>query len=268
MGGAPFAVLFWLFSRFGLPGVLIGGVALYFLGSFGGGGGEQPKDSGRELSGSAREGDQEGVSFVSWVLDDVQKTWAERFAQSGKRYTKAHMVLFSNSTASACGLGQRAMGPFYCPGDQKVYVDLAFYRDLRGRFGAPGDLAQAYVVAHEVGHHVQHLLGIDQRTQKGPRTQLQGEQGASVRLELQADCFAGMWANSTEQRKLLDAGDVEGALKAASSIGDDQLQREATGTVQPEKWTHGSAAERSRWFKRGYELGSLEACDTFAVDRL
>jgi uncharacterized protein len=270
MGGAPIAILFWLFSRFGLPGVLIGGVALYFLGSFGGGSGgsTQRPDTGRELSGGASETEKEGVSFVSWVLDDVQKTWAERFAQSGKRYTKTHMVLFSGSTASACGLGQRAMGPFYCPGDQKVYVDLAFYNDLRGRFGAPGDLAQAYVVAHEVGHHVQHLLGIDQRTQNGPRTQLQGEQGASVRLELQADCFAGMWANSTEQRKLLDAGDLEGALKAAASIGDDQLQREATGAVQPEKWTHGSAAERSRWFKRGYELGSLEACDTFGSERL
>ena len=269
MGGAPIAILFWLFSRFGLPGVLIGGVALYFLGGLGGGG--QRTDSGRELSGEARQADhadQEGVQFVSWVLDDVQKTWAERFSQSGQRYSKARMVLFSGSTASACGLGQRAMGPFYCPGDRKVYLDLAFYRDLRGRFGAPGDLAQAYVVAHEIGHHVQHLLGIDQRTQNLPKRQLQGEQGASVRLELQADCFAGMWANSTEQRKLLEVGELDSALQAAASIGDDQLQREATGTVQPEKWTHGSAAERSRWFKRGYELGSLEACDTFASERL
>ena len=266
MGGAPVAILFWLFSRFGLPGVLIGGVALYFLGSFGGGG--QSTDSGRGLSSETRQAEQEGVEFVSWVLDDVQKTWAERFAQSGKPYQKAHMVLFSGSTATACGYGQRAMGPFYCPGDQKVYLDLAFYKELRGRFGAPGDLAQAYVVAHEIGHHVQHLLGIDRRTQNVPQRQLQGESGASVRLELQADCLAGMWANSTEQRKLLDAGDLDGALKAAASIGDDQLQREATGAVQPEKWTHGSAAERSRWFKRGYELGSLEACDTFAADRL
>lgn len=265
IGGAPIAILFWLFSRFGIPGVLIGGVALYFLGSFGGG--TQRSDS-RAVSSEARQSDQEGVAFVSWVLDDVQKTWAERFAQSGKRYSKAHMVLFTGSTASACGLGQRAMGPFYCPGDQKVYLDLGFYRDLRGRFGAPGDLAQAYVVAHEVGHHVQHLLGIDERTQRGPRSQLQGEQGASVRLELQADCFAGIWANSTEQRKILEQGDLDGALKAAASIGDDQLQREAGSAVQPEKWTHGSAAERSRWFKRGFELGSLEACDTFASDRL
>ena len=268
MGGAPIAILFWLFSRFGLPGVLIGGVALYFLGSFNSGGGEQRTGGGRELSSEAPQAEQEGVAFVSWVLDDVQKTWAERFAKSGQRYNKARMVLFSGSTASACGLGQRAMGPFYCPGDQKVYLDLAFYRDLRGRFGAPGDLAQAYVVAHEIGHHVQHLLGIDRRTQNLPKRQLQGEQGASVRLELQADCFAGMWANSTEQRKLLDVGDVDGALKAAASIGDDQLQREATGAVQPEKWTHGSAAERSRWFKRGYELGSIEACDTFASGQL
>ena len=265
IGGAPLGILFWLFSRFGLPGVLIGGVALYFLGSFGGGGGSQPARN-EQLSSGAREAETEGVQFVSWVLDDVQKTWAERFAQSGKQYRRARMVLFNGSIASACGLGQRAMGPFYCPGDQKVYLDLAFYRDLRGRFGAPGDLAQAYVVAHEIGHHVQHLLGIDRKTQSGPRSQLQGEHGASVKLELQADCLAGMWANSTEQRKLLDTGDIEGALKAAASIGDDQLQREATGRVQPEKWTHGSAAERSRWFKRGYELGKLEACDTFASE--
>jgi predicted metalloprotease len=268
MGGAPIAILFWLFSRFGLPGVLIGGVALYFLGSFGGGGGAQRPADNHGLSSETREAEKEGVEFVSWALDDVQKSWAERFAQSGKRYQKAHMVLFTGSTATACGYGQRAMGPFYCPGDQKVYLDLAFYNELKGRFGKTGDLAQAYVVAHEVGHHVQHLLGIDQRTQNVPQRQLQGESGASVRLELQADCLAGMWANSTEKRNLLEEGDLDSALKAAASIGDDQLQKEAGVGVHPEKWTHGSAAARSRWFKRGYELGSLEACDTFAADQL
>ncbi|MET0386001.1 MAG: neutral zinc metallopeptidase [Polyangiales bacterium] len=268
MGGAPLGILFWLFSRFGLPGLLIGGVALYFMGSLGSGGGGTPQRSQGEQDRSANVADDSAVQFVSFVLDDVQNSWAQRFAAQGQRYSKARMTLFSGSIASACGLGQRAMGPFYCPGDRKVYLDLAFYRDLHGRFGKPGDLAQAYVVAHEVGHHVQHLLGIDERTQRGPRNSLKGEQGASVRLELQADCFAGMWANSTEQRKLLEAGDLEGALEAASSIGDDRLQREATGTVQPEKWTHGSARERARWFKRGYELGSMEACDTFAADNL
>jgi predicted metalloprotease len=265
MGGGPVMILFWLFSRFGLPGLLVGGAALYFMGSFGGGasgGGEHRPDV------QANSAESEGVSFVSFVLDDVQNTWAQRFAAQGKRYTKARMTLFRGSIGSACGMGQRAMGPFYCPGDSKVYLDLAFYNDLRGRFGKPGDLAQAYVVAHEVGHHVQHLLGTDERLQNLPRRQLQGEQGASVRLELQADCYAGLWANSTEQRKLLEAGDLDGALRAAASIGDDRLQREASGTVQPEKWTHGSAQERARWFKRGYESGSLEACDTFAADSL
>jgi predicted metalloprotease len=262
MGGAPIGILFWLFSRFGIPGVLVGGVALYLMSSLG-----HSTSRDAPAGKQVREGQTQEVQFVSFVFDDVQKTWAERFAQSGKRYQKARMTLFNAAIDSACGLGQRAMGPFYCPGDQKVYLDLAFYRELQGKFGAPGDLAQAYVVAHEVGHHVQHLLGIDERTQGG-RGQLKGENGASVRLELQADCFAGIWANSTEQRKLLEASDVPGALAAAAAIGDDQLQREATGAVQPERWTHGSAQERQRWFKRGYELGSMEACDTFKADSL
>jgi uncharacterized protein len=267
MGGAPIAILFWLFSRFGLPGVLIGGVALYFLGGgFGfGGGGSGPSTSLRPEEQQAQD---KSADFVKWVLKDVQDTWQDRFAQSGKQYKRARMVLFTGTTPSGCGLGQRAMGPFYCPQDQKVYLDLAFYSELRARFGKPGDLAQAYVVAHEVGHHVQHLLGTDERVHQAPRSKLQGETGASVRLELQADCYAGIWANSAEGRKLLEAGDLEGALQAAASIGDDRLQREATGTVQPEKWTHGSAAERSRWFKRGYELGSMEACDTFGSGQL
>jgi predicted metalloprotease len=268
MGGAPVALLFWLFSRFGIPGVVVGGLALYFLGQFGGASGPSRDTAAEHRASGAQDAERDAVSFVSWVFDDVQKSWAERFAAQGKRYTPARMTLFSGAIQSACGMGERAMGPFYCPGDQRVYLDLSFYRDLSGRFGKTGDLAQAYVVAHEVGHHVQHLLGIDQRTQNLPRQRLQGSEGASVRLELQADCFAGMWANSTEQRKLLESGDVAGALEAAASIGDDQLQREATGAVQPEKWTHGSAAERARWFRRGYELGSLEACDTFDARQL
>jgi predicted metalloprotease len=255
-----------LFSRFGLPGVLIGGVALYFLGgglNFGGGGGG-PSNS---LSSGEQKTQDESAQFVSWAFDDVQSTWQQRFAQSGKQYRRARMVLFTGSTQSACGLGQRAMGPFYCPGDQKVYLDLAFYSELRTRFGKTGDLAQAYVVAHELGHHVQHLLGADKQV-SGLSGSRQGASSASVRLELQADCYAGVWANSAEGRKLLEAGDLQGALEGAASIGDDRLQREATGTVQPEKWTHGSAAERSRWFKRGYELGSMEACDTFSAGNL
>lgn len=273
IGGGGIGILFWLFSRFGLPGVLVGGVALYFMGALGGGGGggsAAPQHQGAQGAEDARanQAESQDVAFVSFVLDDVQNTWAQRFSANGKQYSKARMTLFRGSISSACGLGQRAMGPFYCPGDKRVYLDLAFYNDLHGRFGKRGDLAQAYVVAHEIGHHVQHLLGTDERMQNLPKRRVQGEEGASVRLELQADCYAGIWANSTEQRKLLDAGDVEGALKAAASIGDDRLQKEATGTVQPEQWTHGSAEERARWFKRGYESGSMEACDTFGAQRL
>lgn len=263
MGGAPIGILFFLFRRFGIPGVLVGGLALYFMGGLNG---VEPSSSLQ--SGEHAAANSEAVQFVSWVLDDVQSSWQQAFAARGQTYQKARMVLFSGATQSACGLGQRAMGPFYCPGDQKVYLDLAFYNELRSRFGKPGDLAQAYVVAHEVGHHVQHLLGTDARVSRLSRSAQQGEDGASVRLELQADCYAGVWANSTHDRALLESGDLEGALEAAASIGDDRLQKEATGTVQPEKWTHGSAQERARWFKRGFELGRMEACDTFGAGSL
>jgi predicted metalloprotease len=270
MGGAGVGILFWLFSRFGLPGLLVGGVVLYFASNIGTGGSTPATARGGEQAtgAAANDPEREAVEFVSFVFDDVQKSWGERFAQKGQRYVPARLVLFRDAIGSACGLGQEAMGPFYCPSDRKVYIDLSFYRELRDRFGAPGDFAQAYVIAHEVGHHVQHLLGIDQRVRDAPRRAQQGEQGASVRLELQADCFAGIWAQSTERRQLLEAGDVDEALRAAASIGDDRLQREATGKVQPESWTHGSSAERVRWFKRGYELGSLEACDTFGTQKL
>ena len=264
-GGSAVGILFWLFSRFGLPGVLVGGVALYLVSNMGGGSQAPARD--HVTGAGANDPEREAVEFVSFVFDDVQKSWGERFAKQGEKYSLARLVLFRDAIGSACGLGQEAMGPFYCPGDRKVYIDLSFYRELRDRFGAPGDFAQAYVIAHEVGHHVQHLLGIDSKLRDSQR-HAQGEQGASVRLELQADCFAGIWAQSTERRNLLEAGDVDEALRAAASIGDDRLQREATGKVQPESWTHGSSAERVRWFKRGFELGSMEACDTFQAPRL
>jgi predicted metalloprotease len=265
MGGSAIGLLFWLFSRFGLPGVFVGGALLFVASNFAGG----ARSTGRQhvTGAGVNDPEREAVEFVSFVLDDVQKSWAERFAQRGQRYTPARMVLFREAVSSACGLGQDAMGPFYCPSDRKLYIDLGFYRELRERFGAPGDFAQAYVIAHEVGHHVQHLLGTDRQLQAAAR-HAQGEQGASVRLELQADCLAGMWAQSTERRNLLEAGDVDEALRAAAAIGDDRLQRQATGRVQPETWTHGSSAERVRWFKRGYESGTFEACDTFASQRL
>jgi predicted metalloprotease len=157
------------------------------------------------------------------------------------------------------------MGPFYCPNDQKVYIDLSFYEELRQRFGAPGDFAQAYVITHEIGHHVQHLLGTDRKLQEASESEQEGESGLSVRLELQADCYAGIWAHSTEQRSLLEQGDIDEALKAASRIGDDALQKQSSGTVRPETFTHGSSEQRVRWFKRGYQTGDLAACDTFSA---
>lgn len=264
--GAPgLSVLIWLFSRFGLPGLLVGGAVLYFAGNLNLG----LSDRGEEQSVSSASDDpqREAVSFVSFVLDDVQQLWSERFAQDqGKKYSLARMVLFNGQTSSACGLGQRAMGPFYCPSDRTVYIDLSFYRELRDRFGAPGDFAQAYVIAHEIGHHVQHLLGTDREVQHAQRAQ--GESGASVRLELQADCLAGIWAHSTERRSLLEVGDIEEAIAAAAAIGDDKLQDRGTGSVRPDTFTHGTSAQRVRWFKRGFEQGKLEACETFQAETL
>ncbi len=210
------------------------------------------------------------VQFVSFVLDDVQKTWDKELAAQSKGvpYYHAKLVLFTESTPTACGTGEAASGPFYCPGDEKVYLDLAFFDELARRFKAKGDFAQAYVIAHEIGHHVQTILGTSEKVHRAPRSQLAGATGLSVRLELQADCYAGVWAHSTEQRHLLEAGDVDEALGAAAAVGDDRLQRAATGTVHPESWTHGSSEERSRWFKKGLEAGKIDACDTFAAPAL
>ncbi len=211
-------------------------------------------------------GETAEVHFVSFVLDDVQSTWEKTFAQSdpGQRrpYRRAKLVLYTDSTSTGCGAGEAATGPFYCPADEHVYLDLGFFRELSDRLGAGGQFAQAYVLSHEVGHHVQKILGVH-----GDDT-TRGATGASVRFELQADCFAGVWARSTQERNLLEAGDVESAIGAAAAVGDDRLQRMATGTVSPEKWTHGSSAERVRWFKRGMQEGTIAACDTFAAKGL
>jgi predicted metalloprotease len=209
--------------------------------------------------------DRELVEFVSFVLDDAQKTWAEQLAAEGKGpYRRAKLVLFTDAVRSGCGFAESAMGPFYCPVDRRVYIDLGFYRELRTRYGAPGDFAQAYVIAHEIGHHIQNLIGTTEIVER----QREGNPGAanrlSVRVELQADCYAGIWAHSTEQRKLLESGDIEEGIGAAAAVGDDRLQRQATGHVNPERWTHGSSAERVAWFKRGLEAGRLRACDTFS----
>jgi predicted metalloprotease len=262
MGGGAMALLFFLFRRFGIVGVLIGGAALYFFGQFG----SSSRLSGSESrSAEGERAEQPMVEFVSFVLDDAQTTWTRLFQQKGAAYRHAKLVLFRDATRSGCGVGQSAMGPFYCPNDQRVYIDLNFYDELRQRFGAPGDFAQAYVITHEIGHHVQHLLGTDRKLHEASESEQQGENGLSVRLELQADCYAGIWAHSTEQRSLLEAGDIEEALQAASRIGDDALQKQSAGTVRPETFTHGSSEQRKRWFKRGYQTGDLAACDTFTA---
>lgn len=199
------------------------------------------------------------VEFASFVLDDVQKTWARRFAEQNGRYPHARLVIFTGGTSTGCGYGQSATGPFYCPRDQQVYLDLDFFKTLEQRLGARGDFAQAYVIAHEIGHHVQNQLGLTRNLGAG---HTEGANGSSVKTELQADCLAGIWAHDTANRDILEKGDIEEALTAAASIGDDRLQRMGRGTVQPESWTHGSSAQRVFWFKRGYESGKLDSCDT------
>jgi len=208
----------------------------------------------------------EGREFVARILGSTERTWGEIFQRGGREYVQPKLVLFSGAVQSACGFAQAAAGPFYCPNDQKVYIDLSFYRELRNRFQAPGDFAQAYVVAHEVGHHVQNLLGIMGKVQALQARSGEREANAlSVRLELQADCLAGIWANfANRERHILESGDVEEGLNAAAQIGDDTLQKRAQGYVVPEGFTHGSAEQRVRWFRRGIESGDLKRCDTFA----
>jgi len=203
------------------------------------------------------------VQFVSFVLDDVQNVWAQELPRHGTPYEKARLVLFTNTTRSGCGYAESAMGPFYCPADRKVYIDLGFYNELKRRFGAPGEFAQAYVIAHEVGHHVQNLLGISDKIHQLQESH-PGQAGKlSIRLELQADCLAGVWGHSTEQRNLLEQGDVEAGLNAAAAVGDDRIQQQAGARVNPETWTHGSSTERVRWFRRGLESGRVSECNTF-----
>lgn len=203
------------------------------------------------------------VQFISFVLDDTQKTWAGILQARGIPYRHAKLVLFRDATYSGCGTAQSATGPFYCPTDEKVYIDLGFYDELQRRFGAPGQFAQAYVLAHELGHHVQNLLGIERKV-RSLQSQNPGEGNAlSVRMELQADCFAGVWAKSTQRRNLLEAGDVESALGAAAAVGDDRLQRMSRRQVSPDSFTHGSSAQRMDWFQRGMTGGTVEGCNTF-----
>lgn len=225
---------------------------------------------GEDHQGAATGEDKELVEFVSFVLDDTQKNWQKVLpAQTGVGYQDAKLVLFTDSVRSGCGYAESAMGPFYCPADRKVYIDLGFYRALKQKLGAPGDFAQAYVIAHELGHHVQNLLGTDAQMRDKQRGMSKTQQNdLSVRLELQADCYAGVWANSTSERKLLEEGDVEEAMNAAAAVGDDRLEKSAGAEVNPERWTHGSSAMRVRWFKRGMASGKVSDCDTFGASSL
>ncbi len=211
--------------------------------------------------------DDEQSIFIKRVLGDLEDTWTQIFAQAGERYQPPTLVLFEQAVQSACGAASSATGPFYCPADGKVYLDLSFFRELEERFGAPGDFAQAYVVAHEVGHHIQNVLGINQqvsRLQQQARSQADANQ-LSVRLELQADCFAGVWGNHAGQQNLLESGDVEEGLRAAAAIGDDRLQRQSQGQVVPESFTHGSSEQRAQWLRQGLSSGHINACDTFGT---
>ena len=226
-------------------------------------GGPSTIDSGPERKPPA---DDPQSDFIRAILGDSEDTWGRLFSQGGGTYEPPRLVLFSGAVQSACGQASAAVGPFYCPPDRSVYLDLQFFQELSERFGAPGDFARAYVVAHEIGHHVQNLLGVSERVQR-QRTRLDqaGANALSVRLELQADCYAGVWGHSAARRNILEPGDVEAALAAATAIGDDRLQKQSRGFVVPESFTHGSSAQRVQWFRTGLETGDVRRCDTFAA---
>ncbi len=258
--------------RLGLGGILVLFVlSLIFKQNFfallGGGGGAAPGPAAVSQPNPARDQAEEPVvKFVSFVLDDDQKTWdAILPQQAGVPYRHAKLVLFRDSIRSGCGGASAATGPFYCPADEKVYIDLGFYDELRRRFGAPGEFAQAYVLAHEIGHHVQKIIGVESKVRQLQQRNPGVANQASVAMELQADCFAGIWAHSTQQRNLLEAGDIESALGAASAVGDDNIQKMTTGRVQPDSFTHGSSQQRMSWFKRGFDSGQISSCNTFAA---
>ena len=226
------------------------------------GGATVPQSNGAlSPTDSARE--EPEVRFVSFVLDDAQATWSKILPQYGAQYHDAKLHLFRGATDTGCGTGQTAMGPFYCPLDEKVYIDLEFYEELKTKFAAAGDFAQAYVIAHELGHHVQHILGTDAKMRQMAQRNPSRQNELSVRLELQADCYAGVWGKNTQQRDHLQAGDIDEGLAAAAAVGDDRIQRQTTGRVNTDSFTHGSSAQRTTWFKKGFDSGDPRSCDTF-----
>jgi len=260
-------------GKLGIGGVLVLGLLSFifktdFFALVGGDGSAPPaQDGGAPPPTSAEEENQ--IQFVSTVLDDTQRNWERIFAEDGQQYRRAKLAIFTDSVDSGCGSAQAAMGPFYCPADEKVYIDLAFYNELQERFGAPGDFAQAYVIAHEIGHHVQNLLGLSDQVRRAQGQNPGQANELSVQLELQADCFAGIWANSMDpnvrgaDEPALEPGDAEEALNAAAAVGDDRIQSQSRGGVNPDTWTHGSAAMRSQWFNTGFQTGNVDNCNTF-----
>lgn len=242
----------------GIGGLIV--LALIVLLSTGvlGGGGTSPAPPEAGADTTSRE-----YQFVKFIAGDVQDQWEQAFTEDGRPYERTKLVLFENGTHTGCGAASSQTGPFYCPVDRKVYLDLGFFRDLKSRFGAPGDFAQAYVIAHEFGHHVQNLTGIMDDVQRDQQSHPDQANELSIRLELQADCLAGVWGHSAAQQDLLDPGDLEEGLRAASAVGDDRIQKESTGRVNRESWTHGSSEQRVRWFRRGFDSGDTQACNTF-----
>ncbi len=230
----------------------------------GGGSGGQSASQQTNTPVETSRADEKKIRFLSFLIDDMEKVWTKRLASSATPYEAPVLVVFRNGVDSACGYSSSATGPFYCPADHKLYLDTAFFDDLAHRFKAAGDFAQAYVVAHEVGHHLQTLFGTSKRMRRAQSRNPSRKNELSVLLELQADCYAGIWAHDAAERNLLEVGDLREALTAAMAIGDDTLQKQATGKVRPESWTHGSSAQRRKWFKRGYDQGSVEQCNTFA----
>ncbi len=260
----------------GIGTIAIALIGSYFLGvspmtiinAISGGGGPVQVQQSQQPAQRPPPSDRQ-AKFVSTVLADTEDVWTQLFKEQNAQYIKPKLVLFTGATRTACGTGNTAAGPFYCPGDQKVYIDLAFYRLMQERFHVSSEFAQAYVIAHEVGHHVQHLLGIDEQVAAARQGSERQANAMSVKLELQADCFAGVWAfHANQARSILEQGDVEGALAAATAIGDDTLQRQSQGQVVPDSFTHGTSAQRARWFSKGLQAGQLKQCDTFSGQAL
>lgn len=245
------------------------GVDISGLFGGGGGGGTSTTSSTSSEQPQPKQGpdpDAELMDYVKFVMKDIQDTFAAKFKAEGRVYKRAKLIVFTQAVDTACGRSSAAIGPFYCPGDSHAYIDLSFYRDLKARFGAPGDFAQAYVLAHELGHHLQNLMGIEEQADRIGKGHTRNEK--SVRIELQADCFAGVWGHEAQGKKLLEAGDLEEAITAATAIGDDRLQKQSGGDVNPETFTHGTSAQRVRWFRRGFDTGNFEACDTVTSEAL